>query len=109
MDNKKTILIGVLALGIVAMSVAFAALSTTLRISGTASVPSVSWNIHFQNWALDTASTVTEGGITHQNTAEYPTIAQLSQTLSPNITKVENLNVTLYQPGDYAIYIPNNK
>ena len=104
MDNKKGMLIAILGVGIVAMTVAFAALSTTLRISGTASVPSTTWNIHFQNWALDTASTVTEGGITHQNTAEYPTVAQLSQTLSPNITKVDDLDVTLYQPGDYAKY-----
>ena len=104
MNNKKNVLLAVLIVGIVAMTVAFAALSTNLRISGTASVPSTTWNIHFQNWALDTASTVTEGGITHQNTAEYPTVAQLSQTLSPNITKVDDLDVTLYQPGDYAKY-----
>ena len=89
------------------MTVAFAALSTNLRINGTASVPNVNWNIHFSGWALDTASTVTEGGVTHQNTAVYPSIAQLTQSLAPNVTLVEGLNITLYQPGDYAKYTFN--
>ena len=104
MNNKKNILLVVLAVGVIAMTVAFAALSTNLRISGTASVPSTSWNIHFQNWALDTNPTVTEGGITHQNTAEYPSVDELQMSLKPNVTLVEGLNITLYQPGDYAKY-----
>ena len=106
MDNlKKSFLIIALIIGIVAMTVAFAALSTNLSISGTADVASTTWNIHFQNWALDTAGTVTEGGVTHQNTADYPSVNQLSQTVSvANSTKVENLNVTLKQPGDYVKY-----
>ena len=107
MDNKKGVLIAVLGVGIVAMTVAFAALSTNLRISGTASVPSTNWNIHFASWEEDTASTVTEGGVTHQNTAEYPTVSQLTQSLAPNVTLVEGLNITLYQPGDYAKYTFN--
>ena len=86
------------------MTVAFAALSSQLKIEGTASVPNVSWNIHFQNWDDNTNDTVTYGGITHANTAEYPQASSLTKTLNPNITKVEGLNVTLYQPGDYASY-----
>ena len=107
MDNKKGVLIAVLGLGIVAMTVAFAALSTTLRISGTASVPNTNWNIHFASWALDTASTVTVGSNTQQNTAVYPTVAQLQQSLAPNVTLVEGINVTLYQPNDYVKYTFN--
>ena len=106
-NNSKNIMLGVLAVGVIAMTVAFAALSTNLRINGTASVPNTNWNIHFSGWALDTASTVTEGGVTHQNTASYPTVAQLTQSLSPNVTLVEGLNITLYQPGDYAKYTFN--
>ena len=86
------------------MTIAFAALSTTLRIGGTASVPGTTWNIHFQNWAVDTASTVTVGSNIQQNTAVYPSVNELQMSLKPNVTKVENLNVTLYQPGDYAKY-----
>ena len=105
MENKKNVILAVLIVGVVAMTVAFAALSTNLNISGTASVSDTTWNIHFQNWALDTEETVTEGGVTHQNTAEYPSVNQLSQTVSvANSTKVENLNVTLKQPGDYVKY-----
>ena len=106
MDNKKGVLIAVLGVGIVAMTVAFAVLSTNLRISGTASIPNVNWNIHFASWAEDTASTVTKGGVTHQNTAEYPSISTLenSMSLKPNVTLVEDLNITLKQPGDYAKY-----
>ena len=103
-NNSKNIMLGVLAVGVIAMTVAFAALSTNLRISGTASVPSTTWNIHFQNWTLDTQSTVTVGTNTQQNTAVYPTVSQLQQSLSPNVTLVEGVNVTLYQPGDYAKY-----
>ena len=101
MDNKKNVYILILALGLLVVSIAYASLSTNIRISGTASIPNVNWNIHFDNWALDTASTVNG----HQNTAVYPTVNELSKSLSPNITKVENLNVTLNQPGDYVKYM----
>ena len=100
MNTKKNVLIGILLVGIVAMTVAFAAFSTNLRINGSASVPDVNWNIHFDNWALDTASTVNG----HQNTAEYPTANDLQKSLSPNITLVEGLDVILKQPGDYVKY-----
>ena len=106
MDNlKKSFLIIALIIGIVAISIVFASLSSRLSISGTANIGDVSWNIHFTNWQLDTESTVTYGGVTHQNTASYPTVNQLLQ--SPSVaasTKVENLNVTLNQPGDYVKY-----
>ena len=86
------------------MTVAFAAFSTNLRISGTASVPDTDWNIHFTAWQLDTQFTVTVGTNEQQNTAEYPTVEQLQKSLNPNITLVQGLNVTLKQPGDYAKY-----
>ena len=100
MNQKKNILLAVLIVGVISMTVAFAALSTNLKIQGSANVAEMSWNIHFQNWALDTESTVNG----HTNTAVYPTVSELTKTLSPNITKVEGVNVTLSQPGDYAKY-----
>ena len=103
-NKKKNILLGVLVVGVVAMTVAFAALATNLRISGTANTAATSWNIHFANWATDTASTVTYGGNTHQNTATYPAVNQLTTSDSTNVTKVEGVNITLGQPGDYAKY-----
>ena len=105
MDNvKKSFLIIALVIGIIAITVAFATLSTRLSISGTASVPDVSWNIHFQNWTPDTQNKVTVGTNEQDNTAEYPSVSQLEQSLTPNVTLVEGLNVTLKQPGDYAKY-----
>ena len=105
MNTKtKNILLIVLGVAVVGMTVAFAALSSQLKIQGTASVPNVSWNIHFQNWDDNTEDTVTYGGNTHQNTAVFPAASTLTKTLSPNVTKVDGLNVTLYQPGDYASY-----
>ena len=105
MNTKtKNILLIVLGVAVVGMTVAFAALSSQLKIEGTASVPNVSWNIHFQNWDDNTEDTVTYGGNTHQNTAVFPAASTLTKTLSPNVTKVDGLNVTLYQPGDYASY-----
>ena len=107
MDSKnKSIYIAILALGLLAMSIAFAALSTNLRISGTASVPSTTWNIHFQNWSVsETQNEVTVGGVTHANTAVYPQVNELTQLVSvANSTKVEGINVGLKQPGDYVKY-----
>ena len=105
MNTKtKNILLIVLGVAVIGMTVAFAALSSQLKIEGTASVPNTSWNIHFQEWDDNTNETVTYGGNEHANTAVYPSAESLTKTLSPNITKVEGLNVTLYQPGDYASY-----
>ena len=86
------------------MTVAFAALSTNLRITGTTNVAQMNWNIHFQNWQLDTQNTITVGSNIQRNTAVYPTVAQLTQSLVPNVTKVEGIDVTLNQPHDYAQY-----
>ena len=103
MSNKsKNILLGLLVVGIVSMTVVFAAFSTRLNIQGTTNVAATKWNVHFQQWALDTENTV-DG---HTNTAVYPDIQTLTSSMSDNtnVTKVENVNVTLKQPGDYAKY-----
>ena len=103
MSNKsKNILLGLLVVGIISMTVVFAAFSTRLNIQGTTNVAATKWNVHFQQWALDTENTV-DG---HTNTAVYPDIQTLTSSMSDstNVTKVENLNVTLKQPGDYAKY-----
>lgn len=66
--NKIKVMVAVImALSIVSISVAFAALSTSLVISGTATVNSGSWNISFQNLDVKTptgsASFITEPSI----------------------------------------------
>ena len=100
MDNrKKNILLGLLIVGIISMTIAFAALTTRLSLNGTANVAATSWNIHFDSWTSVTQSTVDN----HQNTAEINE-SQITQTTAPNITKIDNVNVTLNQPGDYIKY-----
>jgi len=103
-ERNKNILLGVLVVGVIGMTVAFAALTSRIKLNGTANVAETRWNIHFQNWRLDTQNTVTVEGRTQQNTAEYPQVNQLTMSDSSNVTKVEGLNVTLHQPNDYAKY-----
>ena len=104
-QKNKNILLGVLIVGVLSMTVAFAALSTRLNIGGTTQVASTTWNIHFANWQPATDDTVTVGTNTQGNTAIYPTVAELQQTIDvANSTKVDGLNVTLRQPNDYAKY-----
>ncbi|MBQ9024300.1 MAG: hypothetical protein IJ105_03650 [Bacilli bacterium] len=101
--RNKNILLGVLIVGVISMSVAFAALSTRLQINGTTNVAATKWNIHFQNWTNMTQNTVTVSGVTHSNTAQYDD-TKIEQTLAPNITKIDKVNVILKQPGDYIKY-----
>ena len=84
MDNrKKNILLGLLIVGIISMTIAFAALTTRLSLNGTANVAATSWNIHFDSWTSVTQSTVDN----HQNTAEINE-SQITQATAPNITKI---------------------
>ena len=93
-QKKKNILLGVLIVGVISMSVAFAALSTNLSISGSASIPTTSWNIHFANNHDSTQSphqdgTVNRGAITGVQFAA---------------TSITGFTATLYQPNDEVVY-----
>ena len=95
MDNKKrNILLGVLILGVISMTVAFAALSTTLSINGTASLPATSWNIHFANGVDNTPNTHANGKV------NKGTITGLQFAA----TSISNFTATLYQPNDEVVY-----
>ena len=98
-NSTKNILLGVLVVGLIGMTVAYAALSTTLRISGTASVPNVTWDIHLASFAkqANTASLVT--GQTNTADGNVPTIT--------NGTAINGLAVTFNQPGDKVVYTFN--
>jgi len=62
-ERKKNILLAVLVVGIISMTVAYAALSTTLNINGSASVQNIdqSWNIHFAHITNTNNEVVTHG------------------------------------------------
>ena len=89
-ENTKNILLGVLIVGLVAMTVAYAALTTNLSISGTATVAEAKWNVRLEDFANDTS--VTSAGVTSISTG--------TSSDSTNVTKIENFTATLNQPGD---------
>ena len=84
--KSKGIIIGVLCAVIVFMSIGFAALSSQLTIRGNATI-SDTWNVQ----------------ITHIEKKEASTGA--TATPDPTFTATTaNFNVSLKEPGDYAIY-----
>ena len=95
MDNKKrNILLGVLIVGVISMTVAFAALSTTLSINGTAGIPTTRWDIHFANGTDNTSGTHANGKV------NKGTITGLQFAA----TSISNFTATLYQPNDEVVY-----
>ena len=93
-QKKKNILLGVLIIGVISMSVAFAALSTNLSISGSASIPTTSWNIHFANNHDSTQSPHQDG------TVNRGTITGVQFAA----TSITGFTATLYQPNDEVVY-----
>lgn len=84
--KSKGIIIGVLCAVIVFMSIGFAALSARLTISGNATI-SDTWNVQIAS------ITKKEGS------------AGVTETSQPTFTATTaNFNVSLKEPGDYAIY-----
>ena len=95
MDNRKrNILLGVLIVGVISMTVAFAALSTTLNISGTASLPTTKWDIHFANGQDNTPQTHLDGKTNKGKITGLQFAA----------TSITNFTATLYQPNDEVVY-----
>lgn len=84
--NQRTLAIFSLALAIVSTTIAYAALSTTLNISGTVTKKGGSWNIYFTN----PSSASIEGS------AKASTITLASTQVS--------FNVELYKPNDSVTY-----
>ena len=105
-ENTKNVLLGVLIVGLVAMTVAYAALSTTLRISGTASVPATTWNVHFDNWtkADGTTNTATNGSPLASLVSGQQNRGTASAITVTNGTAVDDVAIELFQPGDNVSY-----
>ena len=105
MENRsKNIMLGVLVVGLLSMTIAYAALSSNLRISGTASVAAATWDIRISNLTKASSTPSLVSGQT--NTASGP-----ASVAATNNTGISGLNVTLNQPGDKVVYnftISNN-
>ena len=87
--KKMNLLVLILAIVVLTISVAYAALQTTLSISGTAGIQNTTWDIHFTN-----VSDVTPSG---NNTGQIVSV-------TANATSIENLKAELKKPGDYISY-----
>lgn len=89
-ERRKNILIGVLLVGLVTISVAYAALNQTLNINGTAKVASGNWNVHFAS--VTSGETVTSG------------YASTSGSLTVTSDEVTTPTVLLKAPGDSVTF-----
>lgn len=100
MNNKtQNILLGVLAVGLVGISVAYASLSSNLNISGTAKVATATWDIKFDNMSAGAAT----GYATLPSSGKFG-IQTGSTTVSGDLG-------TLKAPGDtitYTFKVKNN-
>lgn len=110
-EKSKNILLGVLIVGLVSMTVAYAALSTSLSIRGTANVDATNWDIHFTN--VHDATTNGEGSNTlsqgsGKNEGSITAWGSLDQTqlTGENTTAVgtliNGLTINLKKPGDWV-------
>ena len=92
-EKTKNILIAVLVVGLVSMTVAYAALTQVLNINAGAKVlnKSSSWNVHFEN--LSAASTT-----------GYATIPTGKGLVLSGTTTLTGLEVNLRAPGDSVSY-----
>ena len=89
MNNKvQNILLGVLAVGLIGITVAYAALTQQLTINGTAKVASTKWDVHF-------------GTVSAGDAKGYATAGTLSKTAA---TTIEGDIGTLRAPGDSITY-----
>ena len=98
----KGLSIVALLVAIVGLSIAFAALSTTLTISGSAKVVASTWDIHFTTRS-DSNTYATENQTTTLVAEEYGDGSSLTD---PTITgtSVSSFSVSLKKPGDYVRY-----
>ena len=93
-QDRKTLymVLSVLVLSIFTLTMAYAALSTTLQINGNAEVSAASWDIHLDNVQLNSSSATTTA----------PTITD---------SKTATFSTTLTKPGDFyefTIDVVNN-
>ena len=84
----KIISLIVLVVMVLGLTVAFAALSQTLTINGSATVNTASWDIHFENLTL----------------SEKTGTAEVSGTPSLTGTVISGIDVSLNKPGDKIVY-----
>lgn len=93
--GTKALVVVTLLVSVLALSIAYAAYSATLLISGTvtAKKSSDAWNVHFEATDGSTTLTPTLGG-----NAKVTSSATLTET------KISDFEITFYAPGDSISY-----
>lgn len=86
----KVLCLAALIVAVLGLTVAFAALSQTLTINGSANVDAATWDIHIENLKVGTISG-------DANVISEPTISSDGKS-------IENFKVSLTKPGDYVSY-----
>ena len=97
-DNKvKNIILVVLVIGLVGMTIAYAALTQTLYIRDNEVTITTDWNVHFANTAGHTSAVAssTGGGATTAVVNQQPTLTS---------TVISGLRATFRKPGDKVVY-----
>ena len=89
-DRKKKIITLLVIVFVTTLSIAYAAVSRTLSINGTAKMDTANWDVHFDN--LSKANLI--------NTAEEVN----EPNYADNKGTIENINVKLKNPKDEVIY-----
>ena len=93
-DNKvKNIILAVLVVGLVGMTIAYAALTQTLNISDNEVTVASNWSVKFANGGTATASSVSGNTTASINT--QPTLTA---------TTISGLRATFRKPGDKVEY-----
>lgn len=83
----KILSLAALIVAVLGLTVAFAALSQTLTINGSASVNAAEWDVHFEN--VGNEETYGDSSVT------LPSVSG---------TKLSNYSMTITKPGDYASF-----
>ena len=89
--RTKALVVVVLLIVVAGLTIAFAALSTTLNINGTAYLDAAKWGIRFENLSSPTKI----------GSANVTGTAKIEETKSAEIT---GINVSLSTPGDKVTY-----
>ena len=84
----KMISLCALLVAVLGLTIAFASLSQTLIINGSAAVDTATWDIHFENLTL----------------SEKTGTAEVSGTPSLTGTVISGIDVSLNKPGDKIVY-----
>ena len=92
MSKDKKLVFGILALlvGIIVISISYAAFTQNLNINGTGNVQATSWSVHFANLS----NAVTNG----------TAVERTAPTIKSGQTSIGDYSVDFYTPGDSITY-----